>query len=239
MTPQSRRIAQFAYVAVVVIGFATYIVFSADFRAQLLTMGTLDGWASGMHHGIGATSLFTAFVVSIFFSIPAGPLFYIAFGYFYGAYEGALIADMATTAGSAGAFFFFRAVIPPGGSLTKLDVRNVFATLLLLRSSPWIPNPLITVFCSSFDVGIVTFTLATFIGTMPLIFVYTLAASRLHGDLDISVLYSTEVTVAFGLLGAISLLGFLKPLRIILDYLKAIRAEVDHAKAPRALPGGG
>ena len=170
----------------------------------------------------GAGTLFIAIAVSVFFSIPPGPLLYIAFGYFYGPYEGTILADLATTAGSVGAFCFFRNAIPPGDVRKRIKVRNVFVTLLLLRCSPWVPNPLITVFCSAFDVGIVTFTLSTCLGLLPLIAVYTLAASRLGDHLDTSVLTSPEFAAAFGLLSAVSLLGLLRPVRILLAYLKAV-----------------
>ena len=178
-----------------------------------------------MPHVIGVAVLFAAVAVGVFFSITPGPLLYLAFGYWYGPYEGSIIATLATTVGSVWAFCFFRTAIPASETRQKIDVSNVFLTLLLLRCSPWIPNPLITVFCSSFGVGIVTFTSATFFGTMPLIAIYTLAASRLHDHLDISVLYSPEIALAFALLSIVSLLGVLRPLRIVLDYLKAIQAE--------------
>ena len=108
--------------------------------------------------------------------------------------------------------------------MQRVALKNVCMTLLLLRSSPWIPNPLITLFCSAFDIGIVTFTLTTFFGTMPLIAVYTLAAGRLHEQLDVSALYSTDFVAALALLSAVSLLGFLKPVRTVLASLKAVQA---------------
>ncbi len=177
-----------------------------------------------MQQVIGAATLFAAFAVGIFLSIPVGPLFYIAAGYLYGPFDGAIFSDFAVTAGSVAALCFFRHTVPKSDALKRVAVGNVSITLLLLRSSPWIPNPLITVFCSAFDVGIVTFMLTTFIGTMPLIAVYTLAAGRLHDQLDVSVLYSADFAVALGLLGAVSLLGCLKPLRTVLGYLRAVQA---------------
>lgn len=234
----NRRIAQFAYIAVLIVGIAVYKRFSPEIQANLLAVGDTGGWAGLLPHVIGAATLFTAFAASVFFSIPPGPVFYIVFGYCYGPYEGTILADLATTLGSVGAFWFFRNAMSQRRSRKNLDVKNVFLTLLLLRSSPWIPNPLITVFCSAFDVGIVTFTLTTFFGTLPLIVCYTLAASRLHGHLDVSLLYSPELALAFGLLSVVSLLGLLKPLRIILAYLKAIQAEaaigIDSAGVPIA-----
>lgn len=242
MSPRAKRFALVGYLVVVFVGFSLYKTFSAEIEAHLFAMRGLDswaswGWASWTQHVIGAATLFGAFVVSIFFSIPVGPLFYVAFGYFYGPYEGTILAAVAATIASLAAFCFFRNAIPQSDALKRVPVNNVFLTLLLLRSSPWIPNPLITVFCSAFDVGITTFTLTTFLGTMPLIAVYTLAASRLHDHLEISALYSTELAVALGLLSAISVLGFLKPLRTVLDYLKAIqiRDAADDAIRPGRL----
>lgn len=225
MSPRTRQIAVFSYIAVLVVGFLIYESFSIQIRAAFAATGASTGWATSMSHVIGVTTLFAAVAVSVFFSVPPGPLLYLAFGYWYGPYEGLIIATLATTVGSVGAFCFFRTTIPASETRQKIDVGNVFLTLLLLRSSPWIPNPLITVFCSSFGVGIVTFTLATFFGTMPLIAIYTLAASRLRDHLDVSVLYSPEIGLAFGLLSVVSLLGLFRPLGIVLDYLKAIQAE--------------
>jgi uncharacterized membrane protein YdjX (TVP38/TMEM64 family) len=235
MRPGVRRIVLFSYIVVVLIGFLLCRIFSTEIQAGLLGLQGPDGWANWMQHAIGAASLFAAFVVSIFFSIPVGPLGYIAFGYFYGPYEGTVMADFAATTGSVAAFFFFRNALPRSNALQRVAVENVFMTLLMLRSSPWIPNPLITVFCSAFDIDIVTFTLTTFIGTLPLIAVYTFAANRLHGHLDVSALYSTDFAIAVGLLSAISLLGFLKPVRTILDHLKAVQAG--DAGDDRAPPG--
>ncbi len=219
-----RRVAQLAYVAVLVIGFAVCKTFSVEIQALLLAGGDPNGWAGAVPHVVGAATLFTASALSVFFSLPPGPLFYIAFGYYYGPVEGTIIAALATTAGSVGAFCFFRSAITPSDVRKRVDAGNVFVTLLLLRSSPWIPNPLITAFCGAFAIGIVPFALATCIGTMPLIAVYTLAASRLRGQPDLSALWSPEIATAFGLLSAVSLLGLLKPVRILLDYLKAIQA---------------
>ena len=224
MRPRTRRAARLAYLAVLVVGFALYKVFGDDIRSYLMAADAPGARAAMMPHVVGVATLFAAFTVSVFFSIPLGPLFYIVFGYYYGPYEGTIVACVANTAGSVGAFYFFRSAMPPRDRCRRTAGANVFVTLLLLRSSPWIPNPLITLFCGAFDIGIVTFTLTSFLGTMPLIAVYTLAASRLRGHLDLSVLYSTETAVAFGLLSAVSLLGLLKPLRIVLDDLKTIQA---------------
>ena len=221
----ARRLVQFAYVTVLVIVICIYRTQGAGIEAHVIAIVNARAWTGPLAHAAGAATLFTAVVVSVFFSIPPGPLFYLVFGYCFGPVEGTLLAVLATTAGSVGAFWFFRSAVPAGRARSGIKVRNVFLTLMLLRSSPWIPNPLITVFCSAFDVGIVTFTLTTFFGTMPLIMFYAVAASRLSGRFDASVLLSPDIALAFALLSAVSLVGLLKPVRIIRDYLRAIQAE--------------
>ncbi|MGO9673294.1 MAG: TVP38/TMEM64 family protein [Methylocella sp.] len=223
-----------AYIAAVLAGILIYYIHHAEIQGRLLAAGDLDGWTTSMRQAVWAMVLFLAFAISLFFSIPAGPLFYIAFGFFYGPYVGTLMAALATTLGSVAAFYFFRRAMPQSAALQRAGIKNAFATLLLLRLSPWLPNPLITLFCSAFDVGIWTFALTTFVGTMPLIAVYAIAANRLRGHLDASVLYSTDIAVAFGLLGAVSLVGFLKPVRMALDWLKTIEVDISGEKQPAA-----
>lgn len=229
--------AQFAYIAVVVAGFLTYALFHPAIQAWLLARLHQDGWAAWLPYSLGAAIMFAAFAIAIFFSIPAGPLFYIGFGYFYGALAGTLIAATATTVGSAAAFRFFRNALPPSVHRDSVAVSNVFVTLLLLRSSPWIPNPLITLFCSAFDVGITSFIVTTFFGTMPLIAVYTIGASRFGDHFDLSLFTAPEFTAAFGLLAVVSVLGCLKPVRVLLAYLKAVQLETQAAAAGSLRPG--
>lgn len=231
LIPTARRGVQLAYAAALVAGFVIYKVFGAEMQALLLAGGAPDGWAGALPHVVGLTCLSAACAGSVFLSVPAGPLFYVAFGSFYGPVEGTLVAALASTAGSVAAFCFFRTAMPPAAAAPPAGIGNIFVTLALLRSSPWIPNPLITLFCSAFGVGLWTFTLATFFGTLPLIAIYTLAASRLSGPFDASALYSPEFAAAFTLLSVVSVLGLLKPIRIVRDTLKALQAEAAEAAA--------
>jgi uncharacterized membrane protein YdjX (TVP38/TMEM64 family) len=225
MSPRTQRIAQIGYIAVVLASLLTFKVYHSEIHAAFLEAGGLDGLAPLMTKAMGAFALFIACALSIFLSIPIGPLFYIAFGFFYGPFDGTLLASLANTVGSAAAFYVFRPVTPTSAALQRAGIKNVFLTLVLLRSSPWVPNPLITLFCAAIDISMSTFVLTTFIGTMPLIAVYAIAASRSHGHFESTDLYSTDIAIAFGLLSAISVVGFLTPVRIALDLLATMKIE--------------
>ena len=92
MSPKARRIVQVAYIAFVLIGVAVYKTFTGEIQAQLLAPGGIDGSVNWTQHVTIALILATALSIAIFFSIPASPLFYIAFGYFHGPFAGTLIA---------------------------------------------------------------------------------------------------------------------------------------------------
>jgi len=162
------------------------------------------------------------FASTVFFSAPTNPLFYLASGYFFGSVKGTTIAVAATVLGSAAAFHFFRKTTKTPPALRMLEVKSVFLMLVLLRCSPWFPSPLINVFCGVIRVPLSTFLASTLCGTLPLVTIYTLTASRLRGPISVSILYSPELLAALSVLGVVSLLGFLQPLRAITSYLRVL-----------------
>jgi uncharacterized membrane protein YdjX (TVP38/TMEM64 family) len=226
MSSKTMPVARLVYFVAVLFGILIYYSYNVEIRTHLFASGDSVGLVTWVPFPIWAIGLFVASAICIFLSIPAAPLFYVSFGYLFGPYEGTFMAGLATTLGSVAAFCFFRRAIPQSSSLRRKEFKSVFATLLLLRSSPWLPNPLITLFCSAVDVGIGTVALTTFLGTLPLIAIYTIAAGRLHGHLDASILYSTDVVIAFSLLGAVSLVGFLQPVKMALHSLKTIQVGI-------------
>jgi len=67
-----------------------------------------------------------------------------------------------------------------------------------------------------------TFLASTLCGTLPLVTIYTLTASRLRGPISMSILTSPELLAALTVLGVVSLLGFMQPLRAITSYLRVL-----------------
>ena len=162
------------------------------------------------------------FAGTVFLSAPTNPLFYLASGYFFGPVKGTAIAVTATVLGSAAAFCLFKNTTSIPQALRRVEVKSVFLVLVLLRCSPWFPSPLINLFSGALRVPLSTFIASTLFGTLPLVSIYTLTASRLRGPISLSMLHSPELLAALTVLGVISLLGFLQPLRAITSNLRVL-----------------
>ena len=171
---------------------------------------------------------------TVFFSVPANPLFYLAAGYLFGFVTGSVLAVMATTLGSVASLYFFRKTTSSQSVLQRLKVKNVFLMLVLLRCSPWLPSPLINVFCGMARVPFSTFLASTVTGTLPLVCTYTLVASRLRGPITISILHSPALLGALTVFSVISLVGFLQPIHLIISHLSTASTRHDR-HAPKAL----
>ena len=222
MTETSRKYLLWGYLSVCLVGIVLCKVYGLQPYALLPGTENLAQPVT-WPQALGMLAFAAAFAGSVFFSMPITPLFCIASGYFYGIAEGTALAALAVTGGSLAAFQFFRKTIAPPAGFRQLEVKNLFLVLLLLRCSPWFPSPLINVFCGVFRVRARVFLASTLVGTLPLICVYTLAASALKGRLDMSLLYSPEIIAALVVLSVISLSGLLPPFRAVTHYLQALR----------------
>ena len=186
----------------------------------LLSMSTFT-----LQHGLtgriilGEAIFVSVLAVTIFFSAPTNGLFYLAAGYFFGIWNGSVIAIGSTLAGSFFAWVFFKRSIGLRVEGKELDV-NMFLLLVLLRCSPLVPSSLVNMFCAATGVRPLVFLTSTFLGTLPLILVYTLAASRLRGPIDAAILHSPEILTSLTVLCVLSLLGSLQPVRLFVSYLK-------------------
>ena len=175
---------------------------------------------TGHAHAAAAAGFMLLLSLSVFLSVPANPLFYLLGGYCFGVVEGTLLGALGATLGATAAYRFFNVSLPGNGNLRRLRMTNAFATLVLLRISPWFPAPLITLVCSAMAVPRPTFFLSTLVGSLPLVFVYALVASRFSGPLDASVLYSDDLLLACGVLGAMSVAALLEPTRLARQLLR-------------------
>jgi uncharacterized membrane protein YdjX (TVP38/TMEM64 family) len=230
MTGKTHKQLLVGYLFIALVGIALYKVYGDRIWALLPAMvAGAQPFSWALLPGMGV--FMVLFSLTVFFSIPANPLFYLAAGYLYGALPGTLLAVLATALGSGFACLFFRRTITVSPSFKRVEVDNLFLMLVLLRCSPWFPSPLINLFCGTIRVRPSIFAASTLLGSVPLVVVYTLTASRLHGPLEVSLLRSPEIIAALSVLGAVSLLGFLKPLRIVANHLRAL--AVTRSPAPK------
>ena len=221
MTENIRKYVLWAYLAVAVLGVAVFQTFGQQILELLPLAVTRDQSVSW--HLVLIMVVFVALLAGgVFFSAPTNPLFYLAAGYFFGVINGTVLALLATLLGSAAAFHFFGKAITLPPTTPRLEIRNVFLVLSLLRSSPWVPSSLINVFCGVTRVPLSVFIASTLVGTLPLVLVYTVTASRLRGPISVSLLYSPDILAAVGVLGTLSLVVFLQPLRTIMGYLRSL-----------------
>ena len=220
MRDRTRKYILAVYLAAVIVG----IGLARTYWQQLLGLlpSTLAQGQPASWHLLACMAAFAAVLaVTVFFSSPTNPLFYLASGYYFGLVYGTAIAALATVIGSGAAFLLFRRTIKPRRAGRELDA-NIFLTLCLLRCSPWFPAPLVSAFCGATRVRPGVFVASTFFGTLPLILAYTLTASRLRGPITLSILYSPEIVTALTVLGAVSAIGCLRPVRHVISYLKGI-----------------
>jgi len=218
MNDITRKYIFCGYLAIALAGGGLSRIYGHDLLTWLPTMVTPDQPMS-WHLAAIIAGFLAVFALTVFFSSPINSFFYLAAGYFFGLVTGTIIAAAATVLGSGLAFIFFKKTLTPHQS--SKDPENVFFTLCLLRCSPWFPSSLVTFYCSSRRVRPSLFFASTFFGTLPLILVYTLTASRLRGPITLSIVYSPEIITALSVLGAISLVGFLQPARTVLNYFSA------------------
>jgi len=220
MRDRTRRYLLSLYIVAVIAGIGlarTYWQQLLSFLPSTLAQGQPASW-----HLLACMAAFAAVLaVTVFFSAPTNPLFYLASGYYFGLVYGTAIAALATVLGSGAAFLLFRRTIKPRRQTRELD-SNIFLTLCLLRCSPWFPAPLVSVYCGATRVKPSIFLASTAFGTLPLILAYTLTASRLRGPITLEVLYSPEIVTALAVLGAVSAIGCLRPVRHVVGYLKAM-----------------
>ena len=221
LTENSRKYLLWSYLALAFLGIAVFRYFGQQLLGLLPSAVTRDHPFS-----LGTALIMAGFVVllagGVLFSAPTNPLFYLAAGYFFGPVNGTVLALLATLLGSGCAFRFFGKTITLPAAASRLEVKRVFFVLALLRCSPWVPSSLINLFCGVTRVPWTVFLSSTLLGTAPLILVYTLTASRFKGPLAMSMLYSPEIIAAVSLLGLLSLLGFLQPLRAVMGYLRGL-----------------
>ncbi len=226
MTGIRRKWLVIGYLAVALAGGAACRTIAP--RLEALAAATDTSGAPFSGSVLSAMALFALiFALTVFLSAPTNPLFCLAAGYLFGAVRGTAVAALAITLGSMAAYCFFRMTVTP--PLRTPGLRNPFLTIALLRASPWFPAPLVNLFCGICRVRPLLFAASTMAGTIPLAGVYALAASRMRGPLDASLLRSPEIVTALAVLGAVSLVGFLRPLRIVAEQLRGVTAPAARA----------
>ncbi len=137
-------------------------------------------------------------------------------GYLFGPFTGALCATIAITSGSFILFLLARSsTVKVSRKLEKIhflktEQKNVILTLFFMRLSPVIPAPLITIASGIYSLKSHVFLMTTFLGSLPLVFAYTVIGNHLESIDHISEIYDQPLIVSLLLLTIISLGPLLK-----------------------------
>lgn len=219
MNDGSRKYLLWGYLVVALLGIAIFRTYGPQFLELLPSSVTRDRPVT-WHLALIMLAFVVLLAGGVFFSAPTNPILYLAAGYFFGLGNGTLLAALATLLGAGAAFHFFGKTVTLPRTAYRLEIKRVFLVLTLLRCSPWVPSALINVYCGVTRVPFSVFLASTLCGTLPLIMVYTLTASRFRGPISLSLLHSPEIIAAMSVLGALSLVGFLQPMRAVMSYLR-------------------
>ena len=176
-------------------GIALFIV-AAGLAALLLPIGEiatdLVTWVRGAGF-VGALALFAAIVAGVCMFLPGSPLG-MACGYVYGPFLGLALASPALLTGTCAAFGLGYAFARPLAArwiernrrLSAIDravAKEGFKTILFLRFAPIMPFNILNYVLGATRLRFRDFALATWIGTLPSVSIWTWLGSELR-DLE-------------------------------------------------------
>jgi len=154
------------------------------------------------------------YIVSVAIIIPIATILTLAGGFLFGSIIGVVFVNIGATIGAVLAFLFARYIIGNKiqeqykDQLQKFNKEleeNKYQYLFSLRFLPIFPFFLVNSFCGVTNVDMKTFFITTSLGIIPGSFVYTFAGSKLADINSINDIFTTDILLAFVLLGLLSL----------------------------------
>ncbi len=152
----------------------------------------------------------------ITFSLPFNVIMNLFAGYLFGPLTGALFASIAISFGSYLLFLISRSSTQKFHNkysnlkIFKTKDQNIILTLFFLRLSPLFPAPVITIGCGLANIKDHIFIITTFLGSIPLVLIYTLIGSHLDLINHTRDIYNSNVIILLLSLTLISLSPLLK-----------------------------
>ncbi|MCY9693398.1 TVP38/TMEM64 family protein [Paenibacillus alginolyticus] len=182
----------------------TYIVLTLAaiiFKQQLLD------WIQYGHISLLIVTLLAALIPVIPYGVVGGII-----GVKYGLLIGSFINLSISTFAAALMFFLVRGVFKSTGrnyltrynrieKLTSLFEKNAFLSILSLRMLPFVPAQIVNIFSAISQVSFGSFLLATLVGKIPVMLVYTLIGKQVVTD-------SSQLIVTIGLYGIFLLIVY-------------------------------
>lgn len=154
------------------------------------------------------------YIVSVAIMAPIATILTLAGGFLFGSVIGVVFVNIGATIGAILAFLFARYILGNKiqekykDQLTKFNKEleeNKYQYLFSLRFLPIFPFFLVNSLCGVTNVDLRTFFITTSLGIIPGSFVYTFAGSKLADINSINDIFTTDILIAFVLLGLLSL----------------------------------
>ncbi len=165
-------------------------------------------------HPVAALVLFFfVYLVTVVYSLPTTVALNLLAGYLFGAVSGALIASLSCTAGAYLLYRLYACLFADCRFARKHPPipQRPFWVILLLRLSPVFPAPLINAAAGIYRIHRPTFILATFAGSLPLIYAYAAVGGSLEHMHSVTDILSSETLLLFSVLTGLTLLAMFNP----------------------------
>jgi uncharacterized membrane protein YdjX (TVP38/TMEM64 family) len=208
------------HIPLIVVLFLTVLAFATGLHERISLAYLQDHKETLLHTveqhpALAALAFMGAYTGVVALSLPIAAIFTLAGGFLFGKWLGTLYAVSAATFGSTIIFLIAKtslgeALREKAGSIYKSIEKNMKENaagyLLFMRLVPVFPFFLVNIVAAIFNVSLRTFVLTTFFGIIPGGFVFANAGEQLGTIEKLADLVSTEMLLAFALLGGLVLL---------------------------------
>lgn len=164
---------------------------------------------------VSALAFAAVYAGAVSLSLPIATMLTLLGGFLFGRWIGTVLVTVAASAGAVVIFTIARTSLGEGlrrraGPLyarvaTNMQ-ENAVGYLLFLRLVPVVPFFIVNIIPAMFGIRTVTFAATTFVGIIPLTFVYANLGGELATISSLSELVSAPTLIAFSLLGVLALM---------------------------------
>jgi uncharacterized membrane protein YdjX (TVP38/TMEM64 family) len=160
------------------------------------------------------------YILSTVLNLPGAAIMSLAIGFIFGRWYGVLLATVASTIGAVLVFWIVRYLIadwarprlekmPLTQKVMKNLKYNAFSYLLFMRAVPLFPFWFVNMTFAFSPINTKQYLIGSYIGMFPVSFVLVNLGQSLASVESMEQLFSTEVIMAFMLIGVVALIGSL------------------------------
>ena len=188
--------------------------------SEFLTLETIKSYRiillnSVTNYPLTSLTIFIGiYVLSITLSLPIATLLTLLAGFLFGQWAGTLIVGISATTGATLLFIAARHIV--GEKLHKKAIpiynkielnmqKNTASCMLFLRLVPIFPFFLVNIVSAMFNVRLSLYITTTFLGILPMTFIYTSLGHGLGQIESLNNLVSLKSIIALSILGILSL----------------------------------